>query len=379
MRIFLEPNESLSFRTGRPFDAGENNYAESMFPPTPETLQGALRATIATHWDRTKTLDEVFQDENLTNIIGNHLSYERDNYGRFRITGMSLGRRKKEKEDEIERLFPVPAYLISDDKGKLRLRPKHDEGVTCDREDSMLFLLPEGKTKGKLKPISGWLTEDNLYHVLHATADLTKLEIVKLHDIYEREPRMGIGMQNTTKTTKEGLLYYMHMVRMQPGYGFVIDIHLSDSPNSNILIDDNQTQKKLRLPSKGWITLGGERRASRFEVIDISKCGQGINVEHREKGTLLYLATPAYFDGGWQPKTWSAPLVKPIAAAVDRYKPIGGWLLHPNSNGGGANKIIRRCVPAGSVYFFDKSVTITQPLTEFGSHIGYGITYAGEW
>jgi hypothetical protein len=42
-------------------------------------------------------------------------------------------------------------------------------------------------------------------------------------------------------------------------------------------------------------------------------------------------------------------------------------------------KAIRRCVPAGSIYFFDKSVSVIQPLTEYGWQIGYGIAYAGEW
>jgi CRISPR-associated protein Cmr3 len=50
MRIFIEPVEPLLFRTGRPFVAGEYNFAASLFPPTPETLQGALRAAIAVQW-----------------------------------------------------------------------------------------------------------------------------------------------------------------------------------------------------------------------------------------------------------------------------------------------------------------------------------------
>ncbi len=49
MRIFIEPTEPLLFRRGHAFDAGESNFADSMFPPTPETLQGAIRAMIATH------------------------------------------------------------------------------------------------------------------------------------------------------------------------------------------------------------------------------------------------------------------------------------------------------------------------------------------
>src|SRR5438045_439322 len=94
MHIFIEPTEPLLFRTGRPFNAGEHNFADSIFPPTPETLQGALRATIATHWDKAntgkpRTLEELFQPQSdLVEMIGS-----RGNYGCFRIKNMTLGRR----------------------------------------------------------------------------------------------------------------------------------------------------------------------------------------------------------------------------------------------------------------------------------------------
>src|SRR2546428_11776713 len=104
MRLFLEPAEPLLFRrTGRSFDAGESDYADTLFPPTPETLQGAIRAAIATHWDRTKTLVEAFQQQELIDLIGDRISY-----GRFRITAIALGRRNK--DGTVERHFPTPSH-----------------------------------------------------------------------------------------------------------------------------------------------------------------------------------------------------------------------------------------------------------------------------
>ena len=167
-------------------------------------------------------------------------------------------------------------------------------------------------------------------------------------------------------------------------YGFIVDIRLAQSSettsfSSEALIDDSQTQERLHLPDQGWFTLGGERRAARFEVVKSSEETQQDGAERVERGNLLYLATPAALVRGWQPpKEWREPLTKPIAVAIDRYQPIGGWLLTPGS-GGGQNKTMRRCVPAGTVYFFDKSVTIRGPLTDHGWQIGYGIAYAGEW
>jgi CRISPR-associated protein Cmr3 len=88
MRIFIEPTEPLLFRTGRSFDAGESNFAESIFPPTPETLQGAIRAMIAANTtlvDSAMSIAARFGTHILTELIGNQ-----NDYGRFHIVGLSL-------------------------------------------------------------------------------------------------------------------------------------------------------------------------------------------------------------------------------------------------------------------------------------------------
>src|SRR5215470_9712366 len=125
MRLFIEPREPLLFRTGRPFDAGQDNFAESLFPPTPETLQGAVRATIASYWDPQKNIADVFNDLSLTKLIGDHCN----GYGRFRVTGIALGRYPKLDREKVERLFPAPTHIMQvehiakkeEDKQLLRL------------------------------------------------------------------------------------------------------------------------------------------------------------------------------------------------------------------------------------------------------------------
>ena len=391
MRLFFEPTEPLLFRTGRPFDVGENNFAESIFPPTPETLQGAVRAAIATYWDTGKNLDEIFRQKEITDLIG-----DRTQYGRFRITGITLGRYKKETmpETDIEQVFPAPSHILQEEGDKkhlLRLIPRGvQKDVYTDLPDNMQLLYP-GKnienTHGKLEPLHGWLTKGGLDTALWTNKDIAEEDIINTNDIFVLEPRMGIGMNNATKTTQEGQLYQVQKIRMNPHvdskyiYGFIIDVRLAQNSTSGAvpadsepLVYDNQTQQLLKLPDKGWVTLGGERRAAHFTVLH-SQSSQQIP---KQLGTLLYLATPAVLDSGWQPQVWPSPLISPVAASISRYQSIGGWLLTPGT-GGGENKTMRRCVPAGSVYFFDQTVTMPQVLTDHGWQIGYGITYAGDW
>ncbi len=174
------------------------------------------------------------------------------------------------------------------------------------------------------------------------------------------------------------MLYQVQMIRMNHIldckyiYGFVVDVGLDGNA-------DGDVQKTLKLPEQGWITLGGERRAAYFRVIHPTANHTGESAPERQtKTNLLYLATPAALDDGWQPAKWPTEH-EPITASITRYLPIGGWQLKPGSYKNGENKVMRRCVPAGSVYFFNETITNPQHLTDYGPQIGYGITYTGEW
>lgn len=376
MRIFLEPSETLLFRTGRPFDAGEVGYAETLFPPTPETLQGAIRAMLATHWNPEQSLSQVFaKGSDLVKLIG-----DRDGYGCFRITDISLGYRTK--EDDVELLYPTPTHLLKNDKSFFSLLPNcSQEVMSSNMPEGMKYLYPHPcppeEAEGKLEPIDGWLTKTNLQKALSRGANLSQINFVSKGDIFQYESRLGIGMENATKTTRDGMLYSMQMMRMKPNFGFVVNIGLTSETDSEPLIPDEMVQSKLKLPEQGWATIGGEQRAVRFTVLK-TLSSQHSCKQHEGHNTLLYLATPAAFEDGWQPKQWPENLPAPIAAAISRYQPIGGWKLNPE-NSGGSNKCMRRCVPAGSVYFFDGSFDIPRTFTDYGKEIGYGITSRGEW
>lgn len=396
MRIFIEPVEPLLFRTGRPFTAGENNFAETIFPPTPETIQGALRAIIAGQWgkaqtDAARTIDEIFNTDAVVRLIGKRVK-DRNVYGRFRITGLALGKRTGKG---VERLFPPPAHIIQatiEEAGKqvpllVKLKPEQESKETSNIPENKRMLFPELEGKkmvAKAEDLSGWLTSRGLSIALKGNIPL-KEDLVAANDIYVREARLGIGMNNTTKTTEIGYLYQVQMIRMQPGFGFVVDIELgeerygaSELPQAEQRTTGPETPPELTFLKEGWLTLGGEQRAARFEVLNPEHSSEEQEIGQITPGRLLYFATPAYFEHGWLPANPGVLPAEPITAAINRYQSVGGWFLNP-ANGGGSGKITRRCVPAGSVYFFDKQVSIKQPLTEYGWQIGYGIAYTGEY
>ena len=426
MRIFIEPTEPLLFRTGRPFTAGENNFAESIFPPTPETFQGALRAMIAAQWDRShngqsRTANELFNEPEVIKLIGKreekregeHTIY-RNVYGRFRVTGLTLGH-YDEQTKKVSRLFPAPAHIIKakvEENGNeksvlIRLQPLPiQRGMMSNHPEEMQLPFPVAlenkKTTGKSEPFDRWLTPLGLHRVLSPTGlpepdekEKAERKATNKHkysiptgEIYAYESRLGIGINDETKTTREGYLYQVQMIRMYQHYGFVVDIELGDENNGGSelpagepCVHTLEKPPELAFLESGWMTIGGEQRAARFRVLNAADVAEEEGISQTRPGHLLYFATPAYFKEGWLPAK-DSPLfpTQPITAAINRYQPIGGWLLAPGS-AGGASKLTRRCIPAGSVYYFDKSseVTAGQPLTEYGWQIGYGIAYTGEY
>jgi CRISPR-associated protein Cmr3 len=394
--LFIEPHETLLFRGGRPFDAGEVNFAESLFPPTPETLQGSLRELIARHWDQRKSLSALLRDPELTALIGNQTSY-----GRLRIKLIAIGRRQQAQNGGplFELLYPLPTHLLlgpakgaQQARDLLRLRPATPAGVFTNLPPGQQLLYPSGQEQeqplGKGSQLRGWLTAEGLEAALRSDGKVSDDVIVPASAIYEEEPRTGIARQESTRTTEEGMLYTIYALRLKPGYGFIVDLRLAQTahPLNDQLVPDEQTASLLRLPrppAHFAHTLGGERRPVTVWLIDprdtpVRAAAPQPPDPKRQQRLLLYLATPAIFSEGWRPASWPADLGQPIAAAISRYQWIGGWQMHPDHHGG-QSKTARRCVPAGSVYFFDKTDVDLQQITDAGKEIGYGIVLKGAW
>lgn len=114
-----------------------------------------------------------------------------------------------------------------------------------------------------------------------------------------------------------------------------------------------------------WHPLGGERRLVHWqqtEENDLWKCPARMQSALESASLLrMVLVTPAIFDHGWRPGWLDAdtlegkpigdgPTLRLIGISNGRWKAVSGWsLASPRGP-----KPIRRMVPAGSVYFFEK-------------------------
>jgi len=376
-QLFVEAVDVLLFRDGKPFSAGEDHRAKSLFPPTPFTMQGMLRSK--TLFESGVSPADYASDspspsaQELRELIGS----PRGGYGELRLRGPFVAERKE--DGSLMRYFPLPADVLEvakdeEDEGKtyVILNPLPDPPF---RSNSPTGLIPLWTDIGEtVKETRGWMAESEFRKYL---TDSTGVRVVEESELLRREHRFGIALDPTTWRPQRGLLYQMEFLRLKDGVGFLLEVEG---------VPPFKTET-------GFVQLGGEARAARYRVLSspLPPLPLPKPLPARFKVVLL---TPAWFSGGWQPedgnwaKFFSGPAPRLVAAAIRRAQPIGGAFVDDRHRRGNFQKTMRRFVPAGSVYFFEsdgtsmyegKPVTETPPGEADFGQIGFGSVAIAEW
>ncbi len=326
--LFIEPLDLLLFRDGKPFSAGTDHLARSVFPPFPTTLTGFIRSTLLLNagldWERAR---QAYGDLGSPN-----------GYGEFRLQGMFL---RKEDKDFV----PVPRDLVRGrDSGRYYfMRPLSlnvSEGFYSNFPSQELRHLWASSDE-MVEGIQGYIPLDVLFATVLNGIVPDPSAILPVVSVLTPEPRTNIGINRSTRTADEGRLFTVEFLRLAKGVGFHVRF------------------EGVRWPGQaGFGTLGGEQRPVRWLVLDswdypsLHQAARMITETRRFKVVLM---TPAIFDRGWQPGSRCEDIfaaagvrVRLVGAAVGRPVKIGGFDLHTR-----APKPIRAAVPAGSVYFYE--------------------------
>ncbi len=364
--IFIEPTDVWFFRDARPFATGQGHTARSFFPPSPMTMQGALRSLIlgasAVDWEDFRNGAGPGVKE-IASLIGSPSSL-----GNFAMQGPFLARRR---DGKVEMCVPMPAdaYILDKDTGVFdAFRPAQSVSFEANwGVNGILPLVPPNWERKDGVEERRWLTVDNLDEYLAGQS----FGAIRGEELFISEPRLGIAMDYDRRRPQERMLYNTEFVRPMKDVGLLVGI------------DD---AVKLPAPS-GWLSLGGQARAGRYAVVDALP-ERMLNPPRQHVKILLL--TPAYFDEGWQPRggNWTMILGQAAKlAAVSLGKPqfLGGWDL---ANDKKRHKEMWSYVPAGSVYFFEIEQPIARlsaPFTQSppGSlpldKLGFGQTVMGVW
>lgn len=404
MWLFLEATDVWLFRDGRPFDAGSDHRANSSFPPSPTTIQGAIRTELL------QMYGVAFRDYAQGNAVSDEVTAQigtanDPTSGSLRLRGPFLAKRQAD-DGKIMPYFPTPADILHINTEARRclipLRPApqsafvtnwptdapaltpclYDEAVVGDAspEGGLSWISAKGLEAyliGKHKdedgndkdnistdnfalsknnpiPYKDWMTQKE--------GDLDKAgwvgypHLKKPGFFFKEENRLGIGIEDEQKRPSDGKLYTAKYIRLKIDVGLLIEVTgLNEAEWQN----------------GGVLSLGGERKTARYSVVELAHWPTSA-----ADGNKLYLATPTFFERGWQPKDWGKAGT-PTAALVGRPQLTGGWDMANNRP-----KSMQRYVPPSSVYFFNKVLgPANVPVCDdqAAEQIGFGTTFIGRW
>jgi CRISPR-associated protein Cmr3 len=359
-KMFIEPVDVWLFRDGRPFSAGSDHRAATMFPPMPSVIQGALRAKHLA----VKQVDwSVSNRKKIEEVVGTVETYPPG----FSMRGPFLARR--DEKGNVTRFFPLPAdaeKTNDSDRFKPLSPQKRGDVLTSAPAPQVLWSEAEPqKVEGEW-----WLSEETLTKYLKGET----VTAIRGSELYDRENRFGIGIQEGTRNTREGALYEVEYVRVQTGIGLDAQVNGLDG-----------------WEPQGLLRVGGESRGARYSPSHTPDWQASPNPLPTH--FKVYFATPTCFENGWLPKQkdWSdffEGAVELVAAALGRAESVGGIdAMLSRQKGTQPHKPARRYIPAGSVYFFEAKgeVKIKQldnnAITDYDplKLIGYGQFQIGGW
>ncbi len=361
-RIRIDALDTLFFRDGKPFTMGAETWADAGFPPAPSVLYGALRSQYFGERIGELPLANSPDDDDPTRDL--------------KISSIAL-------QDRQERLlFPLPCDLVSDKnerKQQVRVLQRFDSAPASS--SAVPQVLRADNEELVEHPEHAFLNAGVLSRYLQGSAKT--LQYISLDDYTVAEPKIGIKRQRSTGTVEEGMLYRVDMRRLASAREFGKELQ-----EISFCVEFSG----LPIAERGLFRLGGEGKIAAYQP---SKAEGVAAPQLQGKRFKLYLATPALFAQGWLP-SWIDPKTLQgtgeyqhlglhlETAVLGKPIPIGGFQRRTRNNPAGP-KIMRRAVPAGSVYYFhvdgDTQDAVRafhqQCISDDDAQQGFGLAFVG--
>jgi len=257
----FRPADTLFFKGSSPMNAGQDHTSTSMFPPMPETIQGAIRTAVLGQ-NRVEIND--YYNKRVTSGLINAIGRAGES-APFAVVGPLMKRGK-------QMLIPVPAtWFLSEDNEKdmfylvaAKKMEKNSIQIESSMPASKIMWAKQPDLGGELKPASGlWmpvgmLNDELKLPVKKITAKNVKdfadesRFVITMDALVDSEPRTGIAMDPKTRGAQEHYLYSFTHVRFRQDVGMVFGI---DQDISDFFKDS------------GVLQVGGEQRFGHYDAI----------------------------------------------------------------------------------------------------------------
>jgi CRISPR-associated protein Cmr3 len=332
VRIKIDALDTLVFGRGKPSVWGEDTFGEGMFPPYPSVVRGAARA----NWLFVNGSQDI-------------ATTEQDPTKDYSVTEYCL-------LVENKPFYRAPADFVWDSKTLVPCVLKKNDGLSNLTTEYQLC----ANANDKVETAEGrFISLECMQSYLNDVS--FNPQSLALSELIESESRIGIFKNRHTNTVKESMLYRAPLLRLE-----------------------NKDFKKLSIVANideadeigGLTRFGGENKVAM--ISDYKGKLTPLLPELNGNIFKLYLATPAFFREGWNPKIEGVQL---LAAAVYGYESIGGFDLKKQEP-----KPMRRAVRAGSVYYYritdeSKRKDILElhgkSISHYQTKDGFGICFIG--
>lgn len=368
----IDALDTLFFRDGRPFVAGEGTDVGSRFPPTPLTLQGLIRSQILANgcsrgWQDYKKGCGACAKHNSCNaekVVGSVIPSD-ENEGTLQIRGpwmlvngspvLPIPMDVIAKAEDLKPVAEREAGSIQTDV----LAPKLNGACCSNLPGALAPLAPPqawGQNNVKFEGVPGFISWDRYCEYLRGTTPKLNLreDWWRPSDLWDSELRPGLEIEDDRGRAKSGMLYFAKHIRLKSGVSLAVELEGLDGVADTL--------------SDPWISpFGGERRAVAVEPMgqsDIPWHSNNFDVKSSAETTgklKLVLTQMAWLQNGWYPGGWSmgnrrtpspataklnGQALRWVAACLERPEQIGGWNMAT-----GDQKPIRRFIPPRAVYY----------------------------
>ncbi len=321
--IEIQALDTLFFRDGKPFEMGDDNWAEGIFPPPPSVIYGALRSAWASQNSITNPEEIKGKTEKLK-ITGYYLKYD----------------------DKI--FLPAPLDLVLDKDFDdehlflLKLKDAKNENVA---HNSGLNFIPflDGQA---ISPKGYYLRDGDFEKYLQNQIDKNNgLISTNIQKLILKEPKIGVGLNNETGSSSEGKLYRVGLNRFREEF----DNEWIGFKKLSFLIEFEGLELKEK---KGLLKLGAENKVANYSVFN--KEIKNFRLENAEKSNYfkIVLLTDTFSEKGNLLELKHNFEI--IAAFVGNYISIGGWDIKEKKP-----KELYKAIPASSVFYIKSEEEIS--------------------
>ncbi|WP_126443812.1 type III-B CRISPR module-associated Cmr3 family protein [Sulfuricystis multivorans] len=363
--VFLDPLDVLFLRGNKLFgDPG--SFGESLVPPWPSAAAGALRSRLLA--DAGIDLAAFARGEVSHPQLGTP-----QRPGTFTVTAFQLARRFA--DGRVEALHAPPADLVIVDGQEKAGKPtvtvrnlaptRLAQGLASSAPLPLVPVLAESQRQ---KPASGyWLTEAGWRKYLAGHIPEAD-ELVRSSDLWALDLRVGVGLDEATRSAAEGRLFSVQAVALRQR-------HHPDPRGAAFDTGFLATVAGATLPQTGPVRLGGDGRAAAITGADWQAPEPYYDDIVRARRCRLVLTTPGIFGSplppgegpgvraGWLPIGADASQRREdgairfdlhgvagwiVSAAVPRFEVVSGWDLSQWQP-----KPAQRAAPTGSVWWLE--------------------------